>query len=288
MRRVTKVHPCPICQRPDWCGIADDASVAICMRVPNGAVKQTRNGGWLHRLQDVRCRPARRMVQAGRNDPDAASRADYGSLAARCAAAVNSDRLQRLADELVLSVASLHRLDIGWSADHRAWTFPMTDAGGRVLGIRLRRANGFKFAVRGGHDGLFIPSDLTSNGPLLICEGPTDTTALIDLGFNAVGRASCTGGTRLLVELIKRRGRPEAVIVTDADEPGRRGAEALASVLAAYSPVVRVIQPPDGLKDARQWKQRGATHQDIQQFIEVATPRSVVICGRGVRTSQRT
>ena len=287
MQRVTKVRPCPICQKSDWCGVAEDASVAICMRVADGALKQTHNGGWLHRLKGVPWRPAIRVVRAVRFDPAAAPRVDYGDLAARYATAVNPGHLQQFAHGLGLSVASLHRMDIGWSAEHRAWTFPMTDAGGSVLGIRLRRPTGFKFAVRGGHEGLFIPSDLTSDGALLICEGPTDTTALIDLGFNAVGRASCTGGTRLLVELVKRRGRPEVVIVTDADEPGRHGAEALASVLAAHSPAVRVIQPPDGLKDARQWKQRGATLQDIQQFIEAAQPRSVVICACTARTSQR-
>ena len=44
-----------------------------------------------------------------------------------------------------------------------------------------------------------------------------------------------------LVEVVQRRRPAEAVIVADADEPGRRGADNLASVLLAYCPVVRVV-----------------------------------------------
>jgi hypothetical protein len=79
----------------------------------------------------------------------------------------------------------------------------MMDVAGRVQGIRLRFSNGRKLAVRGGREGLFVPSGLAATNQLLICEGPTDTAALLDLGFAAVGRPSCAGGTRLLVELLR-------------------------------------------------------------------------------------
>ena len=101
----------------------------------------------------------------------------------------------------------------------------MTNAYGNVLGIRLRRPNGFKFSVTGGKEGLFIPSTgVPDNCPMLICEGPTDAAALLDMGFpNVVGRPNCTGGIKLLVELVRRRQRPEVVIVSDNDKPGRQG-----------------------------------------------------------------
>ena len=59
---------------------------------------------------------------------------------------------------------------------------------------------------------------------MLICEGPTDTAALLDMGFaNVVGRPSCTGGIKLLVELVCQRRSEEVVVVADGDEPGQGG-----------------------------------------------------------------
>src|SRR5439155_12311592 len=84
---------------------------------------------------------------------------------------------------LGLSATSLLRLGVGWSAPYRAWAFPMRDAGGAIRGIRLRTVAGKKFCVRGSKDGLFIPEESAAVGPLLVCEGPTDTAALLDMGF---------------------------------------------------------------------------------------------------------
>jgi hypothetical protein len=122
--------------------------------------------------------------------------------------AVDPCHLQQLAWSLGLSVESLAALGIGWSQFHRAWSFPMTDANCYVLGIRLRRPDGSKFAAKGGNDGLFLPTGKCLDSTLLIAEGPTDTGALLDMGFaNVVGRPSCTGGVKLLVELLRQRQR---------------------------------------------------------------------------------
>jgi hypothetical protein len=155
----------------------------------------------------------------------------------------------------------------------------MTNTGGDVLGIRLRLPNGRKFSVRGGREGLFIPTELADAGPLLLTEGATDCAALLDLEFAAVGRPSCTGGVRLLVELVQRRQAADVVIVADIDAHGRgqRGAENLAAVLVAYSQAVRVIAPPAGCKDAREWKRSGATRGDVQTAIDAAPVRRLLI-----------
>jgi hypothetical protein len=148
----------------------------------------------------------------------------------------------------------------------------MQDAAENTLGIRLRLPDGRKLSVRRGCEGLFIPGALDAGRRLLICEGPTDTAAMLDLGFSAVGRPSCTGGVRLLVELARRWRVPELVVVADSDVPGQRGAESLASVLAAYCPVVRIIAPPAGIKDARAWKLDGAMAAGIEAAIGAAPP----------------
>ena len=269
-QRVSRTRPCPVCGKTDWCcftGDPNNPAAVICPRVESP--KRAGDAGWLHVLRDDgRYRERwRRTILV----PMPSTSMDSAQMAGTCSNAVQPEALQQLADKLGLTVTSLARLGTGWSVEHRAWAFPMRDASGLVKGIRLRLPDGRKLSVRGGHEGLFIPADLPSGESLLICEGPTDTAALLDLGFPAVGRPSCLGGVRLLVDLVHRHKPPEVVIVADGDSPGRRGAEALAAVLVAHVPRVRVIEPPAGIKDARGWKQHGATSADVQAVID-ATP----------------
>jgi hypothetical protein len=67
------------------------------------------------------------------------------------------------------------------------------------------------------------------------------------------------------------------VVVADSDLPGRSGAERLATDLLAYSPAVRVIAPPNGIKDARAWKNAGATKADVEAAIDAAAVRRLAI-----------
>jgi hypothetical protein len=202
---------------------------------------------------------------------------DFAKLAADFRQAVKPEALDKLAVALGVSSENLRRLGIGWSGKNRAWSFPMSNAAGDVLGIRLRLPGGCKLSIKGGKEGLFLPEGIGAGGPLLVCEGPTDTTALLDLRFSAFGRPSCMGGVKLLVELVRTH-RPEGVvIVADADAPGQRGAESLATVLLAYSTSVRIIAPPSGVKDAREWKRRGATTADVQAAINAAPVRRLTV-----------
>lgn len=59
--RVNRRTPCVICGATRWCGISDDGSAAICMHVAKGAIKETRNGGYLHILQDREFTPQQRV-----------------------------------------------------------------------------------------------------------------------------------------------------------------------------------------------------------------------------------
>jgi len=284
-RRVSRDRRCPICGRPDWCLIAADGSAAICARTKSA--KRCGEAGWLHRLGDERfssARPVVRSIALTATRP----RHDFANLAANYQHAADPGRLHALAMSLGVSVASLQALRIGWSAQHRAWSFPMLDPRGNVVGIRLRRPNGFKFAVAGGKEGLFLPVDSRPDESLIVAEGPTDTAALFDLGFrNVAGRPNCAGGVKLLVELVRIRHRPEVVILADGDKPGQCGAENLATVLVAYSPAVRIIQPPDGIKDAREWLRAGGTHQDVDAVIASAAIRRLVIQAVSIRRSAR-
>ncbi len=49
-RRVTRSQPCPVCRKPQWCSVSEDATACICMRHEAGSIKPTQNGGFLHIL----------------------------------------------------------------------------------------------------------------------------------------------------------------------------------------------------------------------------------------------
>ncbi len=288
-RRVNKGRPCPICDHPDWCLISADGSAAICARRESG--KRAGEAGWLHRLRDQGTwQSFRRAVHAIGRETQGPGQLDLGSLAKRFQAAVAVDHLNQLATSLGLTVGNLIALDVGWaSADalrkvgtycrgDGCWAFPMRDVSSRVQGIRLRTPDGFKFAVKGGTEGLFLPRVKADHDFLLVCEGPTDSAALLDMGFsNVVGRPSCSGGIKLLVGLVKVRMPREVVILADADQPGRRGARNLASVLLTCAPAVRVIEPPEGIKDARAWLRVGGTRREVEQVISRAAVQGLVI-----------
>jgi hypothetical protein len=276
MVRVSRLNPCPVCGKSDWCLVAADQTVCICPRIES--TRRAGDAGYLHVL--VERKPGASGGVRRVAIPMIVPPTDLTALAGRYRRAVSPRRLNDLAASLDLSAESLTALGIGWSAAHGAWSLPMSDpATGIVVGIRLRKPNGTKFAVRGGKDGLFLPvTGQVAGEPLLVTEGPTDTAALLDLGFlNVAGRPSCSGGVRHLVSLVRTRRTAEVVIVADADEPGRRGAAHLASILRVYCPVVRVIEPPPGVKDVRAWKQAGATRADVERLIEAAPDRRLII-----------
>jgi len=263
-RRVSRRRPCAICGKPDWCGVSKDGSVAICMRVRSD--RPTRNGGWLHRLADLEAKPPlREYVPRPRRRRQGR---DWDAILTWWAKDTTGGRVAQLGRTLGVSAASLRRLGVRWAARCRAWAFPMADAAGRTIGIRLRADDGRKWAVRGSRNGLFRPERLgeASKAPLLICEGPTDTAALLDLGYDAIGRPSCTGAVEMVVDVVRRLKRAEVVVVADADGPGIDGAEHLARELTLAGRRPRVIRPLAG-KDARAWLAAGATRAVVDTVI---------------------
>jgi hypothetical protein len=182
--------------------VSADGAAVICSRVESAKRVGDRGSGWLHLLRDdpfeLRSRSRRVRVESSR-DPSI----DFAELARDYYRAMGDHVRGLTASALGVTVQRLHSLRVGWSAEHRATTWPMTDAAGAVRGIRLRGTDGRKWAVRGGREGLFNPGwcDRSFESPfrLVVCEGATDTAALTDLGFIAIGRPSCSGGVHLIV-----------------------------------------------------------------------------------------
>lgn len=192
----------------------------------------------------------------------------------RDAIARGASRLDDLAVHLGVSTQALTRLRVG--LHEGKWSFPMCDSSERIIGVRLRFPNGGKISVKGGREGLFLPTGLLQGyrafDALLLPEGASDTAAILDLGFEAVGRPNDRGGFFPILALIRRLAVARAVVVADHDAAGIRGAFQLAQRLRAHCADIRVIAPPAGIKDAREWKARGATHADLARAIDAANP----------------
>jgi len=289
MKRVTKSHPCLICGKPDWCLVARDGSAAICARIAEGAVRKCGDAGYLHLLKDRHngrdrhTRGARwRHSATVAHGPDGQVQ-DFGQLAAGYQSQLTGERLRALACSLGVSLTNLQRLGVGW--DGSAWVFPMSNDLGKVIGIRRRFPNGRKASITGSKVGLFIPTDLSGTGPLLLCEGLSDAAAAMDLGFDAIGRPNCNSVVQMTIRAAK--GRMEVVIVADNDSAGRTGAEKLARVLALRCPCVKTVVPPDGIKDLRQWLGAGLTSETLRKIISTAPPVSVKVDFSCMDTSKR-
>lgn len=199
---------------------------------------------------------------------------DCEKILRRCRDDTVTPRLQRLSEKIGISVQSLRRLGACWHDAHQAWAFPMRDGAGNLIGIRLRTESGDKFAVRGSHAGLFIPADLSPDGPIGICEGPTECGAIMDLGFPVIGRPSCSGGIHHITIFLRAHPKREVVIFCNRDQaktipggktlrPGQDGAMHLAAEI--HRPT-RIIMPPKH-KDFRAWFQEGATRNVVDWLI---------------------
>lgn len=271
IRRVSRQQHCPVCGKSDWCGISQDGQLCICMRIEDGAIRATDNGGFLHKLDASRI-PGRTWREAPEDcPPKPVDTTNWPVLAATFTSKVNPACLQRLSLELGVSADSLKRLWVGWSPRDKAWSFPMYQVNGYVCGIRLRNWQGHKWAVRGGKQGLFIPQYFPyclDHLRLFVAEGPTDTAALLDMGFIAVGRPSCRGMEQQVVQLAQQTRAGQVVIATDNDQPGQDGAAHLASVLQQAGIRHRIMAPPAGVKDIRAWMQAGATADDITSLLD--------------------
>jgi hypothetical protein len=284
-QRVSRRHHCPICDKPDWClisGPPDSPDAVICARIESAMRVGNRGSGWLHRLRSDPFEPKRTRRTISVDIPTEPA-IDFDSMAADCESALGPHRRALLAEELGVTVEVLSRLQVGWGERYKSFTFPMRDRAedGTATGIRLRRTDGTKWAVKGSRQGLFVPRSFPIGGTLVITEGPTDAAAMLMLCFDAVGRPSCNSGVGLLVDLVQQHHFQDVAIIADRDIPGQRGARYLASRLVGYVPEgVKIVTPPSTAKDARQWVQSGADRHDIMDAIEAAPAIVLTYSGR--------
>ncbi len=242
--------------KPDWCGYSDEGA-ACCMRIVSD--RPARNGGWIHNATDepAPAPPHRQWTAAagGYEAPDFNATLWWQTV--RLVA--TWDRMDIWADRLGLPIDALDCM--GACVLGAMLTFPMFDGHGKVCGIRTRNRDGSKRAVTGSRSGVFLPTFRDGAEPL-VCEGPTDATAALALGFSPIGRPSCIGCERHVVDTCRRFGISRVTVCADTDGPGIAGARKLADVLHAARVAVRMVTPC-GHKDLRDWYKAGATRATI-------------------------
>jgi hypothetical protein len=260
MIRVNRRNPCPVCQRGDWCLVAQDGSAGICSRNEDGSVKRCGDAGWLHILSDRDAR-ATDVAPILRPSGQAKDWTRYLELVTRDA----DDRINELAVRLGVSGQSLRRLGCGYDRARKWWVVPERDALGTVIGILGRNQDGVKRRLPKSKCGLSYTADWEAGaGPLLLVEGPSDLAAVLTMGLIGVGRPSNTGGVDHLVALLERiRREQDIVVIGERDQkddgrwPGRAGAISTAKQLAeALERPISWSLPPDRAKDTREWLQK--------------------------------
>lgn len=264
--RVTRSEPCPICKHPDWCLIDKERTAVICPRVESP--KKCGEAGWLHRLTDTPVDYTVRHFEKKRIKPGV----EMSRLNVLYVGSVEKWKLDHHAAQLGLSSSSMVAAGVGYAKGHKAWSFPMRSGDGEVIGIRLRREDGSKFAVRGSRNGLFLPTrPLKQRSVLFIVEGPTDLAAMIHLGFeDTIGLPFNRGGSAEIRRLLPKVNPVSVVIIADADGPGMTGALELTEKIGRRW-CRDIIRPPGGHKDIRKYLQAGGDTHSLWRHIHAET-----------------
>jgi len=246
----TKENPCPACGHHDWTCRAGTKAY-ICQRI--GSQFPSKCGGFYHFYDDTprpeikpepkRNAPKFNFAEKMFSEYDERFRQDEWAE-------------ERLAKELGVSVESIQSLKICYH--QLAYGIPMRDGDNKIIGIQLRSDDGTKKCVTGSRGGLFIPQCETQK-IVYICEGMSNCTALLTLGFFAIGRFNCNSGGDMLKVALNRLKINRVVVVADNDSlksandktfrPGQSGGIKLKKELGLHSVIYTT---PNPIKDCRE------------------------------------
>lgn len=214
--RVSGRDRCPKCGKPDWCLWAPtNPGSAICQRVESEVV--VGEAGYYHAgsaAPVVQCTTRPRPPRPSHHGPVALYHMAHRTTTA--------SMVQDLADELGLPPESTVTLSPAYMPDLNAWAFPMRNADGAIVGIRMRNHKAEKWALTGSHNALFIPTETGTAGTLWLPEGPTSTIACHAMGLRAIGRPSTNTGFDLIDQYMAMHKLTDAVCLVDDDKMDER------------------------------------------------------------------
>ena len=268
---VSRARPCLLCGKGDWCYRKPARGVSVCHRVTEPPA------GWRRLGVDPSGGLACRMIDGPESHPPIPTPAprrqpppptiDWTDCQERLVRGLTRVRREAIEQATRLCVQFLAAIGLGYSEALGCYTFPMFDCDMRICGMSTRRIDGRKAAIKGSRQGVYAVCR-PRTGTVLLCEGATDTAAMLSLGYWAVGRPSCRGGEDILAEWCQGL---DAVIVSDSDSAGRSGAEILGQRLRRDARSVRIIEPV-ACKDAREWVNTTATRTLVDDVIRQARP----------------
>jgi len=268
MARVSRAYPCPICRKPDWCLVGK--SVVMCMRVVSTRTKVLSDGSVAYVHSKDSSHPDVPVEFKSRKPAPVVT--DFPGLLSQWARRLGDDVPSLYCSKLGLPTSAMGLL----GAQRAPWpdtvAFPMRNGSNAIVGVRLRSGTGKKWAVKGSHQGLFIPQTDPSTMAYLV-EGPTNTAAALSMGVFAIGRPNNVGGVFDIQALIKNLKIKRVVIVADTDDdkirddgthfnPGADGACSLAEHLGI--PNCTLLLP---VKDMRDFVTLGGTNAMLNQLV---------------------
>jgi hypothetical protein len=248
--------------------VSSNGAVAICPRTETGSKKYIDGSGYLHVIDKTVPMPPFRADEAGKELPE--HNLVLSRFSSKMMEACTDERIGILSRSIGVPSFALRLLRVGWSASSDAYSFPMFRDGQRLIGIRLRSLSSKKWAVKGSKQGLFMPFDWPRPGKgIVICEGPTDTAAVLGMGMNAIGRPSAMGSHALVGEVVEGM---DVCLISDSDEVGIDSATKLARFLKTKCRRVGILVPP--AKDARAWISSGSVGQPLLRSLIAEAIRS--------------
>jgi hypothetical protein len=165
----------------------------------------------------------------------------------------------------------------------------MRDAGGDPVGVRFRNATTRdKTSLLGGSDGLFFDWKIYSRKveTLYVVEGATDAICLGALGFDVVGRSSCSTGTEQIRQLVNILRPRDIVYVADNDkakliagkyrEAGRDGAIKLAKAIGKPYKLISPINAKDIREYILKARADGLKTRQIAQAISLMVKDALI------------
>ena len=273
--RVSRSEPCPVCGKPDWCLVSNDGAVALCMR--SESTRPLKTGGWIHRLRDIP--PDRPPLPPPPPPPPRPRLFNASAYFAGLRMSWNHYLCDGLAMSLGVSMEAVDSLGAAYDDINTAFAFPMRDAAGEIVGVRLRNLEGRKWAVGGSRQGLFYSPSLSlpPSREVFVLEGPTDTLAAMTLGLPSVGRPSCNACADDLLALFRRLGVRYATFILDNDplhtrkdgSSFRPGFDGFSSLCASLRIPWRVCKPP--FKDFRAWLLAGLDRPAFDNYLRYSS-----------------
>ncbi len=131
-----------------------------------------------------------------------------------------------------VSLNILTLISCGW--DGEAWTFPFRLPNYDIIGIQRRFPDGFKCAVDGTRNGLFL-TEMEPTSNLFITEGISDMATMLDMGYFTIARPNNDSCNDMIEEYIKYHlpssSGSRVFIISDNDDAGIKGSEKLAELL---------------------------------------------------------